>query len=157
MKLAELFNEGTYRIDGPPQGDKLPVTGDNPAVKMYVDLKDKRIDLDNPQGPTISDKIPEINQAETIRNSAGSTITIPAGAPHAGTWRVLTVNGTNLVVVDINDQSPEPAQVNVPAGMYYVDHINNDGTIHLKPERGRAKKHRVATVDLGVGTYVTVQ
>lgn len=156
MKLAELFNEGTYGIKGPPIGSKLPVSGDNSAVDMYVDLRGKRIDKDNPQGPTISDEKSEIEQKNIVNNLRGRQIIVPKG-PDAGTWVVQAVSGWILTVQDVNDPDPEPAQKEINASTYYVDDDNNDGMVHLELERGRARKHRVSVVDLGRGAGVTVQ
>ena len=155
MKIAELF-ETPYQIDGPVQGDKLPVVGQDRAVKTYVDLSDKRIDLDAPQGPTIGPKISEIDQKNIIQNSAGRTIIVPKGAPDAGTWKVLAVSGLILTCVDADDTSPNPPERRINAGRYYVDNVNNDNEIHLEDERSRAEKYRVAAVDLGPGAVVDV-
>ena len=144
MKLAELFTEAQYQIAGPVSGDELPLLGSQgDQTEIVVDLRDKRIDMDNARGIVIKPKYTEAEQTRFIQKQMPPGTIFMVAQPGGGKaqYQVVRTQGNMIIATDPN--SPDGAEVRIQGTKYYIDVDNSDGMIHFEDERSRAEKYRV--------------
>ncbi len=143
MKLAELF-EAQYQIAGPVRGDEVPLIGNQgDSTEIVVDLRDKRIDMDNVGGVVIRPKYTEAEQTRFIQKQMPPGTPFMVAQPGGGKaqYQVVRTQGNMIIATDPN--SPDGAEVRIQGMNYYIDVDNSSGMIHFEDERSRAEKYRV--------------
>lgn len=159
MKLAELFTEAQYQVAGPVQGNKVPLTGSQgDHTEITVDLRDKRIDLDNAQGIVIKPKFTEAEQTQFIQKQMPPGTNFMLIQPDNKTKIMLEVVRTagNVVIAKIAGD-PDNAEIKVQGSNYYIDIDNADRMIHFETERSRAEKSSVVSRLAREKAIVTVE
>jgi hypothetical protein len=154
MKLAELFTEAQYQIAGPTQGTSLPlVSNAGDSTESSIDLKDRRIDLDNPNGPTLTRKKSEGEQKKIAGNmKPGQQFSVIPKLTGVAPELWFVVSASPAVVVATQDSDalnnflsgagPKPVTKNFPVSDYYIDNVNQGGLISFAQERGMGEKSR---------------
>ena len=158
MKLAELFTEAVYQVAGPVSGDEVPLIGSQgDQTEIVVDLRDKRIDMDNAQGIVIRPKYTEAEQTRFIQKQMPPGTNFMVAQPGGGKiqYQVVRTQGNLIIATDPN--SPDGAEVRIQGMNYYIDVDNADGMIHFEDERSRAEKYRVISDLARKKAIVTVE
>jgi len=146
MKLEELFTEAVYQISGPVRGTTLPLASNaGDSTETSIDLRDKRIDLDNPNGPTLMKKKSEAEQKQIVRGMVpGQQFTvIPKLTDVAELWFVVSKSPSRVVATQ-DPSADNPSTKEFLIANYYIDDVNQDGTpkISFAQERGIGEKSR---------------
>ena len=161
MKLQELFAkicEARYQVAGPMRGDELPLLGSQgDQTEIVVDLRDKRIDMDNFRGIVIKPKYTEAEQTRFIQKQMPPGTVFMVAQPGGGKtqYQVVRTQGNLIIATNLND--PDSAEVRIQGMNYYIDVDNSTGMIHFEDERSRAEKYRVISDLARKKAVVTVE